>query len=361
MNSILLKPAFELLDRGWLPDAAVRAGIRRLCAQRLRELAAGGDDAESFIQAMDAGPIAPHTDKANEQHYEVPAEFYEHCLGPHRKYSCCHFDAADTTLHEAETSALAMTCEHADLRDGQDILELGCGWGSLTLWMAQRHPTSRITAVSNSHSQRRFIESRAAELGLHNVRVLTCDMNVFDTDDTFDRVVSVEMFEHMRNYRALLRRVSNWLRPNGKLFVHIFCHRDRTYPFETGGAANWMGRHFFTGGIMPAFDLFDHFDDDLAVTQRWRLNGRHYQRTADAWLANLDRNRDRVMPVLAETYGQTHASRWFNRWRVFFMACSELWGYRGGEEWFVGHYLLEPVRKQVNQTTEARPCEPQLV
>ena len=340
----LLAFAMNQAEQGRLPDTLLRAGIRRLCAARRRELLAQGDPARAadrFAEAMRSGPVAPVPDAANAQHYEVPAEFFALCLGPHRKYSSCLWPAGVNTLEAAEDAALNETCLRARLEDGMDILELGCGWGSLTLYMAARYPRSTITAVSNSASQREFIEAEARERGLANLRIVTCDMNDFHPEQDFDRVVSVEMFEHMRNYQTLLERVAEWLRPGGALFVHIFCHRSTPYSFETDGAANWMGRHFFTGGIMPSFDLFDRFADSLAVAQRWSWDGTHYQRTADAWLRHLDANKSAALSVLARDLPPDEARRQFHRWRIFFMACAELFGFDRGREWFVGHYLFE--------------------
>ncbi len=292
---------------------------------------------------MKNGPIAPVPETANEQHYEAPPEFFARALGPRLKYSCGYWPAGVQTLAAAEEAALALTCERADLIDGHDILELGCGWGSLSLWMAENYPGSRITAVSNSAPQRRFIEERAAARGFDNLTVVTCDMNDFDTSARFDRVVSIEMFEHMRNYAELLRRISSWLRPDGKLFVHIFCHRTLAYEFETDGAANWMGRHFFTGGVMPDFDIFERFPRDMRLSRSWRWNGRHYQRTANAWLENIDRSRSEILELFSRFYPGSDPKVRLQRWRIFMMACAELWGFADGEEWLVGHYLLEPV------------------
>jgi cyclopropane-fatty-acyl-phospholipid synthase len=338
--------AINWTEQGLVPDAVIRAGIRRLCKQRLVEIHAGDAEAtaaafEEYVSLMNAAELAPLPHKANEQHYEVPAAFFAVALGRHRKYSSCFWPQGVSSLDDAEAVALAATCERAGIENGQHILELGCGWGSLTLWMAEHYPASQITAVSNSRSQREYILGEAARRGLQNVDIITCDMNVFTTDTRFDRIVSVEMFEHMRNWQKLFARVHDWLRPGGRFFMHVFCHRSAPYEFVDNGPSDWMGRHFFSGGIMPSDDLAVRFQEHLKLVQRWRWDGTHYEKTANAWLANVDRQRDTVLPVLAATYGDEAAMQWLQRWRIFFMACAELFGYNHGQEWWVSHYLFE--------------------
>ena len=341
------RPAPGLLgmaERGHLPDVLLRQGIRRLCAQRLREELAGGLDAQAVryaerIAMLRHSPVAIHVDAANAQHYELPPAFFELCLGKRLKYSGCYYPRGDESLDEAEDAMLALYGERAELVDGQSILELGCGWGSLTLWMAERYPQARITAVSNSRPQREHIEAQCRQRALSNVRVTTCDVNALQLEAAqFDRCVSIEMFEHMRNYELLMARIAHWLRPGGKLFVHIFAHRTAMYPFETAGEDNWMGRHFFTGGLMPASDTLLWFQSALRIEQRWHVDGSHYQRTANHWLANQDAHRDPVLRVLGQAYGAAAAPLWFQRWRMFWMSCAELFGYAGGQEWLVAHY-----------------------
>ncbi|MBV8468120.1 MAG: class I SAM-dependent methyltransferase [Burkholderiales bacterium] len=341
----------RLAEKGWLPDAVIRAGIRLLLRRRLHEIHAdrsddGADLTAAFVEQMRVSPIAPVPELANEQHYEVPPRFFELCLGSQRKYSSCYWPDENQTLEEAEEQALALTASHADLADGQDVLELGCGWGSLTLWMAARYPASRIVAVSNSQSQRSYIEQLARQRRLDNVRVITCDMNVFQPDAygltaSFDRIVSVEMFEHMRNYDALYDRVHAWLKPGGKFFKHIFVHRQVPYAFETQGDDDWMGRFFFSGGIMPSDDLPLHFQQRLKLVRRWRWDGRHYAKTLNAWLARMDEHRRETNEVIAQAYGASQVTIWRNRWRIFYMACAELFGFNNGQEWWVSHYLFQ--------------------
>jgi cyclopropane-fatty-acyl-phospholipid synthase len=337
--------AIRWVEQGLVPDRVVRLGIRRLLKARLAELQSG-DAAhtarltQDFVELMRSAALAPLPEKANEQHYEVPAAFFGELLGSHRKYSSCHWPAGVTTLDQAEAAALALTCERADLHDGQQVLELGCGWGSLSLWMAERYPASRITALSNSHSQREYIEGQARQRGLHNLRVLTCDINAFDTDERFDRVVSVEMFEHLRNWPQAFENVARWLAPQGRFFMHVFTHREAPYPFTERDASDWMSKHFFSGGMMPSDDLALHCQDALRLLQRWRWDGTHYQRTAEAWLHNMDRRRDALRPLFAKVYG-SDAGVWWTRWRLFLMSVAELFGFDAGRQWWVSHYLFE--------------------
>jgi cyclopropane-fatty-acyl-phospholipid synthase len=336
----LIAAATRVIERVPLPDAVTAAGIGYLVERTRRRLEPGTE--AGFAALMARHPVAQHTAAANAQHYEVPAAFFDLVLGPRRKYSCCLYEPGVDTLAAAEDRALAVTADHAGLADGQDILELGCGWGSLTLWMAERFPGSRITAVSNAASQRRFIERKSAERGLANLRVITADMNDFAPEGRFDRIVSVEMFEHMTNWAALLRRVRTWLRPDGHLFLHVFSHRTAPYLFDHADKADWIAQHFFTGGIMPSHGLIRLVADGFAVEQEWRWDGTHYARTAQDWLANFDRQAEPVGAVLRDVYG-AEAALWRRRWRLFFLATIGLFGHAGGSEWGVSHYRLRPL------------------
>jgi len=339
----------EAMERGLIPDPVVRYGIRRLCGERLRSLTLGDpvrerEEMNRYVEALKKSPIAIHTREANEQHYELPPEFFLLCLGKNRKYSSAYYPEGCRSLDEAEDAALNATMERAEIRDGMRILELGCGWGSLTLALARKFPNASIIALSNSRDQREFIEGEALRQGISNLRILT--RNIVEVEDlraefgAFDRVVSVEMFEHLRNYQELFSRISDWLTPEGKLFVHVFTHKKFAYFFETEGEDNWMGRYFFTGGQMPSHDLFLNFQESLSLEKQWAWDGTHYGRTSEDWLKNLDRNRDRVLSIFEKTYGKAEAKRWFQRWRVFFLSCAELFNYRNGKEWGVSHYLF---------------------
>jgi cyclopropane-fatty-acyl-phospholipid synthase len=337
----------KLAERGVLPTALIRLGIRRLLRERLREIAAADCERslelrERFLAEAGGGPIALAVDAANAQHYELPAALFTLMLGPRLKYSCAHWPAGVRTLADAEDAMLALSSERAQIADGQRILDLGCGWGSFALWCASRFPASRVLAVSNAKRQREHILGAADRLALRNLEVVTADVNAFDPGERFDRVVSVEMFEHVRNHGALLARIARWLAPGGRLFVHHFAHRSAAYPYVDSGEGDWMARHFFTGGMMPSDDWLLAFQDDLHVEARWRVNGTHYAKTSDAWLASWLRNERRALPLLRGAYGAGSERLWFQRWRLFFLGCSELFGYRGGQEWWVAHLRLAP-------------------
>ena len=335
----------DLAERGFVPDFLIRAGIRNLCRKRLQQCRtddceANAELVEEYMRSVDESPLAVLTDKANEQHYEVPAPFYHRVLGKNLKYSSCYFEELVSDLSTAEDRALELTSEHADLEDGQRILELGCGWGSLSLWMAKQFPQARIISVSNSNSQREYIMGQARERKLTNLKVVTADVNTFEPDQTFDREVSVEMFEHVRNHRGLFRRIHAWLKEEGKLFTHVFCHRSTSYPFEVDGEDDWMSKHFFSGGTMPADELFLRIAGPLELESRWRWSGQHYAKTSECWLENLDRRKSEVLPIFEKEMSPDKAIRMFHRWRIFFLACAETFGFAKGQEWWVSHYLF---------------------
>lgn len=335
----------KIVSKGLLPDFVVRKGINTLLKKRLDdEYGTSFDYAESkrhqLVTELKESPVAIETDKANDQHYMVPPEFFLNALGNRLKYSCAHWDKAKN-LDEAELEMLELTIERAGIQDGDKILELGHGWGAITLFMAEKFPNSEILAVSNSKDQGKFILQRAAERGLKNISIKTDNVATLELEEKFDRVISIEMFEHMRNYKELLKRISTWLNPEGTLFVHIFVHKELTYKFEVVDETDWMSKYFFSGGIMPSEHLLYYFKDDMHVDNHWRVNGTHYGKTARAWLENMDKNKDKIMQIFDKHYPKGEANKWFNYWRIFFMSCEELWNYKDGSEWFVGHYLLK--------------------
>jgi len=340
-----LKWNISVIEKNLVPDFLIRTGIRKLLRQRLREEGSPISETpekklQQLIDELKESPIAIDTAAANAQHYEIPTSFNIYCLGKHLKYSCGYWNEGVQSLDEAEEAMLEITCHRAEISDGQDVLELGCGWGSLSLFMSQKFPGSRFTVVSNSHSQKSYIDNEASKRGIKNLTVITSDMNHFEIDHLFDRVVSVEMFEHMRNYKILMHKIARWLKPQGKLFVHIFTHKKYAYKFEVKDETDWMSQYFFTGGIMPSEDLLLHFMDDLIIEKKWQVNGLHYAKTAEAWLKNMDSHRQEIMPIMRATYGKKEELKWWVYWRIFFMSCAELWKFNNGTEWMVSHYLF---------------------
>lgn len=337
--------AFDLLEKGVLPDLLIRSGIRMLLARKLAEESRGGPEGQSrrfaaVLEQLRRSPISMHADLANRQHYEVPAAFFEQVLGRRLKYSSGYWPQGVRDLDEAEEAMLRLTAERARLQDGQRVLELGCGWGSLCLYLAERFPSSRITAVSNSRSQKEFIDGRARAAGLRNLTVVTGEMGSLEVRGRFDRVVSVEMFEHMRNYERLFEKVAGFLERDGELFVHVFTHRQFAYLYQETDSNDWIAQYFFTGGTMPSDSLFLYFQDHMRLAEHWQVSGTHYQKTCRAWLERMDRRRAVIEPVFRQVYGE-QARRWWVYWRVFFMACEELFGFRGGREWGVSHYRFD--------------------
>jgi len=346
MKQQLLNMAFQSAEKGYAPDFIIRQGIRRLCKKRLEQEGRYAPELApqqymQVLQSLKQSPMAVETDKANEQHYEVPTAFFQKVLGKHLKYSASYFATEETSLDKAEADSLQIYSERAQLANGQNILELGCGWGSFTLWIASQYPEAQITGVSNSSTQRTYILEQAQLRGLNNIEILTQDINTLTFEEgLFDRVVSVEMFEHVRNYQGLFQNISSWLKTDGLLWCHIFCHRFLHYPFEVIDDDDWMSKYFFSGGVMPAASTFLNFQEHLTIKNQWQWSGTHYQQTAEAWLDNMDKHKEALEPLFKETY-KTDADIWWQRWRIFFMACAELFGYENGQEWVVGHYLFE--------------------
>jgi cyclopropane-fatty-acyl-phospholipid synthase len=335
----------KLVEQDKVPDFLLRKGIRKLLKQRLDDENKGGVEAQQahlmeIIAMLKASPIAVNTADANQQHYEVPTEFYQYCLGKNLKYSSGYWKPGVTDIDTSETDMLELSCQRAELADGQHVLELGCGWGSLSLYMAAKYPKSTFKVVSNSRTQKIYIDEQAKQRGIKNLTVITADMNTFTIEDKFDRVVSVEMFEHMRNYELLLKKVASFLKPGGKLWIHIFTHKEYAYLFEVKDETDWMSKYFFTGGIMPSDDLMFYFNDDLVVEKHWHVSGTNYAKTSEAWLVNMDAHKAQIMPLFEATYGKDEAIKWWVYWRLFYLACAELWNYNEGNEWLVSHYLF---------------------
>jgi cyclopropane-fatty-acyl-phospholipid synthase len=336
----------SLVEKDIVPDSIIRIGIRKLLKQRLKDEDKGNPEAQQehfmkLVEELKQSPVAVNTADANQQHYEVPADFYTHVLGRHLKYSSGYWKDGVTNIETSERDMLELTCQRAELKDGQKVLELGCGWGSLSLFMAANFPNSKITSVSNSHSQKAYIDEQSRKRNITNLTIITADINIFQIDEQFDRVVSVEMFEHMRNYELLLKKVGSFLKPDGKLFVHIFTHKDYAYKFEVVDDTDWMSKYFFTGGIMPSDHLLLYFPNHVKIEKHWRVSGMHYSKTSEAWLQNMDAAKPQIMEIMKRTYGESEAVRWWVYWRIFFMACAELWGYDNGKEWMVSHYLFQ--------------------
>jgi cyclopropane-fatty-acyl-phospholipid synthase len=337
----------DLCEKGLIPDFLSRWGMRKLMERRLVDEANLDGEARArrynaFLDELRASPIAVETGAANEQHYEVPAAFFHRHLGPRLKYSCCYYPNGNETLAEAEDKMFALYAERAELRDGLRILDLGCGWGSLSLWLAEKYPNAQIVGLSNSNGQREFITARAKERGFHNLTILTGNIVSFDFPARdivagFDRVMSIEMFEHMKNYGLLLEKISRWMNPDAKLFIHIFVHKLLAYHFEVQGEDDWMSKYFFTGGTMPSENLLLNFQDHVRLERQWWVDGRHYEKTSNHWLENMDLQRRHIRQIFREPYGDD-AERWIQRWRMFYMAVAELFGYADGNEWGVAHY-----------------------
>lgn len=345
---------YNAISRDAIPEWLIRRGIRSMLAQKIKEHTRPSPDKErevllEFVNELKALPIALHTDSANRQHYEVPAEFFKYALGPRLKYSCALWTDSTRTLAEAEENMLDLYCQRADLQDGQDILELGCGWGSLSLYLAERYSKSNIVTLSNSSTQKKYIDDQIAQRSIKNLHVLTANIINFDTEMEFDRIISIEMFEHLKNYELMLAKVSRWMRAEGKLFIHIFTHKRFAYHYEDKDGTDWMTSTFFEGGTMPSEDLLLYFQKDVRILDQWTVCGTHYQKTSEAWLANMKANKQAVIKIMADTYGTENAVKWWAFWKLFFLACAELWGYKNGSEWTVSHYLFESQKKNVEK------------
>ena len=337
----MTKFLLTIAEVGLIPDVFIKTAVRFITKKRLNESGIH-ENKLNVIKSISEGGIAEKTDDANEQHYEVPPEFFKYALGKNLKYSCSFFDKTDS-LDEAEKSMIELYIERADIQEGHDILDLGCGWGSFSLYVAEKHPSVSITAVSNSKDQIAFIQNEAKRRGLFNIKASKMDVNNLDLDNKFDRIVSIEMFEHLRNYKLILNSLNSLLKPDGRLFVHIFCHKELTYFYEIKNSYDWMTKYFFEGGIMPSQDIFKYFDDELEVINQWDVNGNHYAQTCKAWLNNHYKNKDKILDIFDKHYDKPKI--WFNRWRIFFLSCEAFFAINNGREYFVSHYLFKKRNK----------------
>ena len=337
----MTKFLLTIAELGLIPDVFIKTAVRFITKKRLNESGIH-ENKLNVIKSISEGGIAEKTDDANEQHYEVPPEFFKYALGKNLKYSCSFFDKTDS-LDEAEKSMIELYIERADIQEGHDILDLGCGWGSFSLYVAEKYPSVSITAVSNSKDQIAFIQNEAKRRGLFNIKASKMDVNNLDLDNKFDRIVSIEMFEHLRNYKLILNSLNSLLKPDGRLFIHIFCHKELTYFYEIKNSFDWMTKYFFEGGIMPSQDIFKYFDDELEVINQWDVNGNHYAQTCKAWLNNHYKNKDKILDIFDKHYDKPKI--WFNRWRIFFLSCEAFFAINNGREYFVSHYLLKKPNK----------------
>ena len=337
----MTKFLLSIAEVGLIPDVFIKTAVRFITKKRLNESGIH-ENKLNVIKSISEGGIAEKTDDANEQHYEVPPEFFKYALGKNLKYSCSFFDKTDS-LDEAEKSMIELYIERADIQEGHDILDLGCGWGSFSLYVAEKYPSVSITAVSNSKDQIAFIQNEAKRRGLFNIKASKMDVNNLDLDNKFDRIVSIEMFEHLRNYKLILNSLNSLLKPDGRLFVHIFCHKELTYFYEIKNNYDWMTKYFFEGGIMPSQDIFKYFDDKLEVINQWDVNGNHYAKTCKAWLNNHYKNKDKILDIFDKHYDKPKI--WFNRWRIFFLSCEAFFAINNGREYFVSHYLFKKLNK----------------
>lgn len=341
-----MKLSLKLVEAGLVPDPIIRRGIHKIDSDHLKKYRSKspeelGAELNALIRDMKNSPMALYTDEANRQHYELPAEFFVKVLGKHLKYSCCLYEGENDSLDGAEEKMLELTCKRAGVTDGMKILDLGCGWGSLSLYIAENYKDCEILSVSNSRIQGEFIRKRLKEKEIDSVTVKTADINDFRTGDRFDRIISIEMFEHLRNYCLLFNRIRSWLTDEGRLFFHIFVHREYASIFEQEDEDDWIAQYFFTGGLMPSVALPLYFQEDMVLEKSWLVGGMHYHYTAEHWLRNMDSQKEEIIPIMKSVYGEKDAMLWFRRWRIFFIACSELWGYDKGREWMVCHYLMK--------------------